>query len=946
MPDDFFKTEYTKAADGSGELFQEEIVAANGEPVTCLGKTFANDEERRAYFTEELRKKLRDPEFRKIEGFPIGEDEDILALSDPPYYCACPNPWIGDFIQEWEREKPPKDDLFHYVREPFAADVSEGKNDPIYNAHSYHTKVPHKAIMRYILHYTEPGDIVFDGFSGTGMTGVAAQMCGDINQVRSLGYKVNETTGEIFDPDAEDPSKPISKLGARKAILNDLSPAATFIAYNYNTPVDAEKFEREAKRILAEVEAECGWMYETQHVDKNGKPVIEADGKPVIGKINYVVWSDVFVCPNCMEEVVFYNEALDAQNVAIKNDFSCPSCRTMLNKHNMKRATFSVIDTSGDVIQQAKQVPVLIKYTVSGIKGKFEKIPDRFDLELIEKINVTPLTHKYPQYSMPDGFNTRQPKQSHGFTNVSHFYTKRNLLTLSAFYEKCNLRHRLVFQSIAATLCSRLVRYNMGNRGNGVLNGTLYMPSLSAETEITKVATGKVSDFRKAFVVHNRNIVTCQSFEKLAMPSASMDYLFLDPPFGANINYSELNFIWESWHRVFTNNTPEAIVNEIQGKDVSDYKKLMTYCFAEAHRVLKPGRWMTIEFSNTSAAVWNNIQSALADAGFIVANVSALDKKQGSFKAVTTTTAVKQDLIISAYKPNGGFEERFIQEAESETGVWDFIRTHLKYLPVAKIKDGKLMTIGERDPRLLFDQLVAYYVRKGYNVPISSQDFQTGLAERFDERDGLYYLPEQVAEYDKKKAQAKEFVTGDLFVSDEASAIAWLRKLLKARTLTFQEINPLFMQELSAWNKYEKTLELSQLLEENFLMYDGKGEVPSQIHTYLSTNWHDLRDLAKDDPKLVAKAENRWYVPDPNKASDLEKIRDKSLLREFEEYRNATKKLKTFRLEAVRAGFKHAYQERDYATILAVGKKIPEDVLEEDEKLLMWFNQAEMRVEE
>ena len=62
----------------------------------------------------------------------------------------------------------------------FAADVSEGKNDPIYSAHSYHTKVPHKAIMRYILHYTEPGDIVFDGFSGTGMTGVAAQMCGDI----------------------------------------------------------------------------------------------------------------------------------------------------------------------------------------------------------------------------------------------------------------------------------------------------------------------------------------------------------------------------------------------------------------------------------------------------------------------------------------------------------------------------------------------------------------------------------------------------------------------------------------------------------------------------------------------------------------------------------------------------------------------------------------------
>ncbi len=56
-------------------------------------------------------------------------------------------------------------------------DVSEGKTDPIYTAHSYHTKVPHKAIMRAILHYTQPGDIVLDGFAGSGMTGVAAQMC-------------------------------------------------------------------------------------------------------------------------------------------------------------------------------------------------------------------------------------------------------------------------------------------------------------------------------------------------------------------------------------------------------------------------------------------------------------------------------------------------------------------------------------------------------------------------------------------------------------------------------------------------------------------------------------------------------------------------------------------------------------------------------------------------
>ena len=112
---------------------------------------------------------------RDIEGFPIAKDEDIIALSDAPYYTACPNPFIEEFIRE--KGIPYDEATDDYHKEPFAADVSEGKTDPIYMAHTYHTKVPHKAIMNYILHYTKPGEIVFDGFCGTGMTALAAEMC-------------------------------------------------------------------------------------------------------------------------------------------------------------------------------------------------------------------------------------------------------------------------------------------------------------------------------------------------------------------------------------------------------------------------------------------------------------------------------------------------------------------------------------------------------------------------------------------------------------------------------------------------------------------------------------------------------------------------------------------------------------------------------------------------
>ena len=909
-------------------------------PVTCLGVTFENDEARRAHFTEELRKKLQDSEFRNIEGFPIGSDEDILALSDPPYYCACPNPWIADFITEWEAQKPAKPDGWKYAREPFAADVSEGKNDPIYNAHSYHTKVPHKAIMRYILHYTEPGDIVFDGFCGTGMTGVAAQMCGDRDTVLSLGYQV-QPDGTILrektDEDGKTVWKPFSRLGARKAVLNDLSPAATFIAYNYNTPVDVRAFEQEARRILREVEAECGWMYETAHSD-GGK-----------GVINYTVWSDVFVCPHCTSELVFWDAAVDKQAGQVRDEFPCPGCGALLTKRTMERAWVTRQDAyvEGGIVRQAKQVPVLINYSVG--KKRFEKTPDAADLALIEKIEQNPIPYLYPADRMIEGKESRR-NDPIGITHVHHFYTKRNLWILSSLFFKCNelIKKFIITGIIQISSKQSSFRYdsrNPNNTAGGILKGTLYIPSISREGSIFENYKRRLNSILPSInKKYYKPFITNSSLEKLLCRSCTLDYIFLDPPFGANLNYSELNFLWESWLGVRTNNGPEAIENSSQNKGLLEYHRLMVACFKEAYRVLKPGRWMTVEFSNTKAAVWNAIQSALAEAGFIVANVSALDKKQGSFKAVTTPTAVKQDLVISAYKPNGGFEDRFQKEAQTEEGVWDFVRTHLKYLPITKQQGAVLQFISERDPRILFDQMVAYYVRKGYMVPISSQDFQTGLAQRFAERDGMFFLPEQVAEYDRKKTISGELKQIAMFVSDEVSAIQWLRQLIKEKPQTFSDINPQFMKQLGGWSKNEAPLDLSDLLNQNFLCYDGKGPVPEQIHAYLSTNWKDLRNLSKEDPTLIDKAKDRWYVPDPRKAGDLEKMREKALLKEFEEYKKAKKQLKVFRLEAVRAGFKKAWQERDYSVIIAVAEKIPTNILEEDPKLLMWYDQAVTRM--
>jgi DNA modification methylase len=947
----------------------------------CLGLTFENDEARRAHFLEQLREKLQLPDFKNIAGFPHATSDAILALSDPPYYTACPNPWLSNFLKEWaatKGESSKKGEMLDepetaYHREPFAADVSEGKNDPIYNAHSYHTKVPHKAIMRYILHYTEPGDVVFDGFCGTGMTGVAAQLCGDKRKVLELGYRVLPD-GTIEAPEEDENGKlvfkPFSKQGARRAILNDLSPAATFIAYNYNTPVDVIAFDSEAKRVLREVEAECGWMYQTLHKSTKDTKVAASEIKKVVlgemgcpawislGRINYTVWTDVFICPECADEVVFWEAAVDKEAGKVNDTFPCPHCDAILTKRTLERAWVLRFDNAiQKTLRQAKQVPVLINYSVG--KTRYQKTPDEFDLALLEKIEESEIPYWFPIDAIAKGDKTGEPLRF-GITHVHHFYTKRNLWVFAAFIHLSKNHQWQNHLFCAAKDChsyaTKMVKLNIqrllhgGGQFMGIVSGTFYVPSLHAEQSTLNSITSKTLKVCKNYIGYPKTknvLVESGDSGSISLPTSSVDYIFLDPPFGSNLMYSELNFLWEAWLKVFTNNQPEAIVNKTQGKDLSDYRALMVSCFKEAFRILKPGRWMTVEFSNTQASVWNTLQTTLQTAGFIIANVSALDKKQHSINAYTTTTAVKQDLIISAYKPNGGLEERFEKAAGTEAGIWEFVRSHLKYLPLTKSHGGELEFIAEREPRILYDRTVAYFISHGYPVPLSSQQFQAGLMELFKERDSMIFLLSQVEAYEQKRNIAKHPPQMELFVCDERSAIDWLQNFLKKRPSTRQDIHPEFTKLIGAgWKKHESLVELDALLELNFLKYNGTGAVPSQIQGYLSHQFQDCRNLGEDEPLLQQCAAERWYVPSPNQAADLEKLRENHLLREFKQYQKSTKKrLKAFRLEALRAGFKQAWVQSDYQTIIEMAGKIPDAVLYEDEKLLQLYDLAVVRLE-
>ncbi len=560
-----------------------------------------------------------------------------------------------------------------------------------------------------------------------------------------------------------------------------------------------------------------------------------------------------------------------------------------------------------------KKVPVRVNYTLSGKRG--EKDVDSYDIDLIRKIGNINLS-EISTYKLQEGYNTAQPIRSNGITHTHQFYTKRNFIYLNRIYELC--KGDIFLQNwVTSTLqrTTKCYKFTL-DRKFGILTGTLYIPSLNVELNPINIFNRKIKDFKStSYLERGNSLISVNSATFIPdLKSSSIDYIFTDPPFGGNIMYSELSLIWESKIKVITNNREEAIINNVQHKTLFEYQTLMNQSFKEYYRVLKPGKWLTIEFSNTSAAVWNSIQNALQGVGFVVVNVAALDKKQGSFKAVTTTTAVKQDLVITCYKPSDSIIEKFDKSEDKAKTAMDFIEELLVHLPVHLSKGESTTAVIERSPKILFDRLISYYVQKGYAIPMDAQEFQKQLRERFIERDGMFFTASQAIEYERKKEKCSGFVPMALFISSEAEGIEWLKRELQ-NPQTYSDLQPEWMKNMLPPKKGDVLPELMSILEENFI---------------------------KDE-------EGNWRNPDPEKAADLEIIRNRRMMKEFNMYleqaqKPKAKRMKDTRLEVLRYGFKECYKQKNYQAIVTVGDHILESLLQEDEVLLQYYDIASSRV--
>lgn len=854
----------------------------------------------------ELATRLED--LRDRPGFPIGEDEAIVALSLPPYHTACPNPFLAEFLGDTSDAHEDRDDPG-----PFVTDITEGKGNAFYKAHSYPTKVPYPAIMRFLLHYTKPGDVVLDGFAGSGSTGVAAQACGQPDP--KIRKAIEAEMGKVT-------------WGYRRAVLSDLSPSASVISAGINLPMDAGAFDKASAGILDRFDAELGWMYETTHTD----------GKRA--RIEYTIWSEVFTCPECGSPVVFYDVAYDAATGRVVEPFRCPAagCGAELDKDHLERRLTTVRTPVGDTTERVEFRPARIHYTVG--KSRYNKRPDQSDLDLLARVGRQALLGPVPHHALPlDEMYHGTRLGPKGFTRVHHLWGDRALHALAFLWRECNeekdplTRHALMFWVEQAfwglSWQNRHKPLQHGRLGgsavNNYMSGVYYVPSLHAECAVrynlegSTPSVGKrqslVKTWRSSPVRLGQVAMSTGSSTLLDLPNASIDYVFVDPPFGANIPYADLAYLVEAWHGVYSRSSDEAVQNHSKKapRSLAEYGELMAQCFAEFYRVLKPGRWMTVEFSNHSNEVWLTVQRALELAGFMVADTRILDKSQLSYRQVTAASAAKKDLVISCYKPAVSVPSSGLSGGGDPETAWSFTREHLSHLPTTDGRRGEARPIRERMADRLYDRMIAFHVSRKIPVPVTTTEFFAGIDQRFPLRDGMYFLDSQVESYERHRITIKDLLEDTLFITGESSAVQWLRQLLKARSRPqpYSEIQPRFLTELAnGVSDWEELPELRLLLEQNFVQDD----------------------------------EGRWYVPDPKKASDLEKLRRRALLKEFEAYRSGSGKLTRFRSEAVRAGFDDAWDRRDFALIVKVGSRLPAEVLVEDPTLRYFLDNAELLV--
>lgn len=696
------------------------------------------------------------------------------------YYSSGPNPNLRRFIEEHGKPYDPETDAYNVM--PFDKPITTTKATAIYNMHAYWSKKPYDAIQEYIKHYTKPGDLVLDPFCGSGSTALAVLMEG------------------------------------RAAIAIDLSPAATFITKNYCTPVDVDELQRAFEEMQRRVKSETDWLYETR-CDR-------CDGRAITA---FTVYSNVFQCPRCLEKVPLF-DCMEVKSLTKagkeKTVRICPYCKA--------RGIEEVISTRSKVFGT---IPVMVSFFCDeGCKPARDERryndPDskkqayflKYDLPKIKEIETRSVPHWTPNVPMIRGFETTIKRDlfAQGVNLVDDLFTKRNLWALATILESCQQDDRLRFIVHSALIASSRRAQHL-EEGGGYIPGSYHLPQVAKERNVMGVVEriAKKTISARDEITHslksNNILISTQSATDLhQIPSDSVDYIFTDPPYSGNVQYGELNFVWEAWMSFnITWHGQEIIVNQTRNRTEDDWANQMILALSECYRVLKPGRWLSLCYHDASEGTWQLVQDLMAQVGWISENLETalyIDTGGRTYNQYTADKVTKRDLVINFRKPRPG-------ELSGQLELFDE-GDFATFQEAARAVMAEVLTThpGSTADRL-YDELVSRLVRKGQFERHNFDELLRSVAEEAPPGSGRWYLLETAGQVDETESKKETAATAHLE--------AYMQKVLaEQRDAMGVHYSDLFEQYLPIKDKPRRLLQ-DWLPEFFFKTPDGTWRPPA-----------------------------------------------------------------------------------------------------------------------
>ena len=470
--------------------------------------------------------------------------------------------------------------------------ISVRRSDPVYMAHAYLTKVPVAAITPLIEAFTEPGDVVLDPFAGSGMTGVAASITG------------------------------------RRARLFDVSVLGRHIGANYVNLVAPELIRHHGDAVLRDASRRVGNAYGVR---------CEACGSAT--QLVKTVWSAVLECRGCSASINYYR-ALEVAGWA-KQRMTCPNCGDRFGARCRRLAEEPVLDSircgcSRTQLEQEHTAPL--------------ELPDPSGLSWPD-VRIAKTRQMYVASAL--GRN--------GLTSTGAFYSRRNLCALAALRDAIDavtepqVRAKLLF-AFTAILTRASKRYQWSRqRPLNAANANYYVAPVFYEWNVFDLFDRKVTAAIRSdkWIREHRSgraqrglqgedvVYDLARADQLPLEDNSVDYVFTDPPFGANIFYSDMNLFQEAWLSEVTDPDAEAVVDRVDTgapRTAERYERILVGALRECRRVVKPGGRITLLFGNSSGAMWQLLQRALTRAGLEPEPelIAVLDKGQRSVKGLAS----------------------------------------------------------------------------------------------------------------------------------------------------------------------------------------------------------------------------------------------------------------------------------------------------------------------